>query len=106
MGTSPSANLAVSATTDDLALLRQVTAFGQELAGTLRRASVIDLLLRHIRESLAPTEISLTLFHRDTEAQDFSQSWPPGRPDRGPLMQLVERRGPLILPDGLAPLVE
>ena len=83
-----------------------MTAFGQELAGTLRRASVIDLLLRHIRESLAPIEISLTLFHRDTEAQDFSQSWPPGRPDRGPLLQLVERRGPLILPDGLEPLVE
>ena len=42
---------------DDLALLRQVTAFGQELAGTLRRASVIDLHLKHIREILAPVEI-------------------------------------------------
>ena len=106
MVTPPSTNLATSATADDLALLRRVTAFGQELAGTLRRASVIDLLLRHIRESLAPTEIALALFHRDTEAQDFSQAWPAGRPDRGPLLQLVERRGPLILPDGLAPLVE
>ncbi len=104
MITPPSVNLAASA--DDLALLHRVTAFGQELAGTLRRASVIDLLLRHIRETLAPNEIALALFHRDTEAQAFSHAWPAGRPDRGPLLELVERRGPLILPDGLTPLVE
>ena len=101
MVTPPSSNLAASATTDDLALLRQVTAFGQELAGTLRRASVIDLLLRHIRESLSPTEIALTLFHRDADAQDFVHAWPAGRSDRRPLLQLVERLGPLVLPDGL-----
>ena len=92
MVTPPSTNLAASATTDDLALLRRVTAFGQELAGTLRRASVIDLLLRHIRESLAPTEIALTLFHRDADAQDFVHAWPAGRPDRRPL--LAARRAP------------
>ena len=46
-------------------------AFGQELAGTLRRASVMDALLRHIRENLAPTEIALALFHHDVDAQDF-----------------------------------
>jgi two-component system NtrC family sensor kinase len=103
MVTPPSANLTASA--DDLALLQRVTAFGQELAGTLRRASVIDLLVRHIRESLGPTEISLALFHRDTEAQAFSQAWPTGRPDRTALLELVERRGPLILPDGLDALV-
>ncbi|MGN6393042.1 MAG: hybrid sensor histidine kinase/response regulator [Gemmatimonadales bacterium] len=101
----PSANPALGATTDDLALLRRVTAFGQELAGTLRRASVIDLLLRHIRESLSPTEISLTLFHRDADAQDVVHAWPPGRPDRRALLQLVERLGPVVLPDGLGALV-
>src|SRR5690349_14042145 len=100
----PSANLAASSA-DDLALLQRVTAFGQELAGTLRRASVIDLLLRHIRESLAPTEIALALFHRDTEAQAFGHGWPTGRPDRRALLELVERRGPMILPHGLDPLV-
>src|SRR5690242_14730206 len=105
MVTPPSANPALGATTDDLALLRRVTAFGQELAGTLRRASVIDLLLRHIRESLSPTEISLTLFHRDTEAQEVVHAWPPGRPDRRALLQLVERLGPVVLPDGLEALV-
>ena len=66
---------------------------------------MIDLLVRHIRESLAPTEIALALFHRDTEARAFSQAWPAGRPDRTALLELVERRGPLILPDGLDALV-
>lgn len=103
MVTPPSANLAAS--TDDLALLRRVTGFGQELAGTLRRASVIDLLLRHIRESLSPTEIALTLFHRDADAHDYVHAWPSGRPDRRPLLELIEGRGPLILPEGLDSLV-
>src|SRR5882724_77989 len=105
MVTPPSTNIAASATTDDLTLLRRVTAFGQELAGTLRRASVIDLLLRHIRESLSPTEIALTLFHRDADARDFVHAWPAGRPDRTPLLHLIERRGALVLPDGLGRLV-
>jgi signal transduction histidine kinase len=105
MVTPPSTNLALGASPDDLALLRRVTAFGQELAGTLRRASVIDLLLRHIRESLSPTEIALTLFHRDADAQDVVHAWPTGRPDRRALLQLVERLGPSVLPDGLDALV-
>jgi len=33
----------------DLELVRRLTAFGQEVAGTLRRASVVDLLVRHVR---------------------------------------------------------
>jgi PAS domain S-box-containing protein len=102
----PPSNLAATASADDLALLRRVTAFGQELAGTLRRASVIDLLMRHIRESLSPTEIALALFHPDAEARDVVHAWPTGRPDRRPLLQLVEQRGPLVLADGLTPLVE
>ncbi len=105
MTTPPSANLAAAAAPHDLALLRRVTAFGQELAGTLRRASVIDLLLRHIRESLSPTEIALALFDRDTDSHDYVHAWPAGRPDRGGLLALVERRGSLILPDGLDALV-
>ncbi|HET6577421.1 MAG TPA: ATP-binding protein [Gemmatimonadales bacterium] len=103
---TPPSNLAATASADDLALLRLVTAFGQELAGTLRRASVVDLLLRHIRESLSPTEIALALFHPDADARDFVHAWPAGRPDRRPLLQLVEQLGPLVLSDGLAPLVE
>jgi two-component system NtrC family sensor kinase len=107
MSNPPSPNIASPAgPRDDPALLRRVTAFGQELAGTLRRASVIDLLVRHIREALAPKEIAISLLAREPEGKDFSQTWPAGRPDRRPILELVERHGALALPDGLDRLVE
>ncbi len=72
----------------------------EELAGTLRRASVVDLLLRYVRESLSPTEIALVLFHRDADAADFVHSWPAGRPDRRVLLELASGRGPLLAEGG------
>jgi hypothetical protein len=90
MSIPPLTNIASSSESrDDLALLRRVTAFGQELAGTLRRASVIDLLVRHIREALAPKEIAIFLLPREPGGKDFSQTWPGGRPDRRPILELV-----------------
>ena len=47
--------------------MRRLTVFGQELAGTLRRASVVDALLRHIREAFGPAEIAVSLDHRDVD---------------------------------------
>src|SRR5918995_3028109 len=90
---------------DDLVMLRRVIAFGQELAGTLRRASVVDALLRHVRENLAPTEIALSLFHHDVDAQDSLHVWPPRGPARQQLLEHVSRRGAQGLPDGLGPLL-
>jgi two-component system NtrC family sensor kinase len=90
----------------DLVLLRRVTALAQELAGTLRRASVVDLLVRHIRETLAPTEIALALLNRDADARDFVHAWPSGRPERSPILELTSRRGPLLLSDGLDSLTQ
>jgi two-component system NtrC family sensor kinase len=84
-----------------LALLLRVTAFGQELAGTLRRASVVDALVRRIQESLSPSEIALALFDPEGEGRDFFQSWPPGSPDRRALLDLAGRRGPLLVTQGL-----
>src|SRR5512134_900980 len=78
---------------EDLAVLRRVIAFGQELAGTLRRASVVDALLRHVRENLGPTEIALSLFHHDVDAQDSLHVWPPRGPSRQQLLEHVSRRG-------------
>jgi two-component system, NtrC family, sensor kinase len=86
----------------DLALLRRVTAFGQELAGTLRRASVVDALVRHIRETLSPTEIAIALFHRDAETRDYPHAWPVGRPDRRSLLELAAPQGARVYPEGLA----
>ncbi len=89
----------------DLTLLRRVTAFGVELAGTLRRASVVDALLRHARETLGPTEIAVALFHRDADTRDYPHSWPPDRPDRRPILEIAARHGARVYPDGLADLL-
>jgi two-component system NtrC family sensor kinase len=85
----------------DLDLVRRLTAFGQEVAGTLRRASVIDLLVRHVREALSPGEIAVALFQREAEALDFVLAWPPGRSNPRPLLDLASRRGPMLINDGL-----
>jgi PAS domain S-box-containing protein len=91
-------------TSGDLNLVRRLTAFGQEVAGTLRRASVIDLLVRHVRESLAPSEIAVALFQQ-TGTTDFVLGWPPGRFNPRPLLELASRRGALLIHDGLEALL-
>jgi len=88
----------------DLELVRRLTAFGQEVAGTLRRASVIDLLVRHVRESLTPSEIAVALFQQ-AETIDFVLGWPPGRANPRPLLELASRRGPLLIHDDLEALL-
>jgi two-component system, NtrC family, sensor kinase len=91
---------------DDLAMLRRVIAFGQELAGTLRRASVVDALLRHVRENFAPTEVALSLFHHDVDTRDtLHHAWPTRGPNRQLLLEHTSRSGALLLSDGLEPLV-
>jgi two-component system NtrC family sensor kinase len=107
MTNPPSTNLAtrsaeVGATADlDLELVRRLTAFGQEVAGTLRRASVIDLLVRHVREAFSPSEIAVALFQREAETIDFVLGWPPGRSNPRPLLELATRRGPMLIQDRL-----
>ncbi len=56
-----------------------MTAFGQELAGTLRRASVVDALVRRVQECLTPSEIALALFDPEGEGRDYFA----GLADRG-----------------------
>src|SRR5436189_4864725 len=90
--------------TSGLELVRRLTVFGQEVAGTLRRASVIDLLVRHVRESLSPSEIAVALFQQ-AETIDFVLGWPPGRSNPRPLLELASRRGPLLIHDGLETLL-
>jgi two-component system, NtrC family, sensor kinase len=104
MTNPPSTKLALEPDLDastGLDLVRRLTAFGQEVAGTLRRASVVDLLVRHVRESLAPSEIAVALFQREAETIDFVLGWPPGRTNPRPLLELATRRGPLLIQDGL-----
>lgn len=84
--------------------MRRLTAFGQEVAGTLRRASVIDLLVRHVRETLTPSEIAVALYQH-AETIDFVLGWPPGRSNPRPLLELASRRGPLLIHDDLETLL-
>ncbi|HEY8256092.1 MAG TPA: ATP-binding protein [Gemmatimonadales bacterium] len=86
--------------------VEHLTSFAQELAGTLRRASIVDLLVRHIQRSHSPTEIALALFQRGPDIQDLVHHWPAGRPDRQPLLAVAEREGAMLLTDGLTTLVE
>ena len=74
------------------------------MAGTLRRASVIDLLVRHVRETLTPSEIAVALFQH-AETIDFVLGWPPGRSNPRPLLELASRRGPMLIHDGLETLL-
>jgi two-component system NtrC family sensor kinase len=103
--TNPPSSKLASGSDADLDLVRRLTAFGQEVAGTLRRASVIDLLVRHVRESLTPSEIAVALFQREAETIDFVLGWPPGRTNPRPLLELATRRGPLLINDGLDALL-
>jgi two-component system, NtrC family, sensor kinase len=85
----------------DLDLVRRLTTFGQEVAGTLRRASVIDLLVRHVREALSPSEIAVALFERNAETIDFVLGWPPGRSNPRPLLELASRSGAKLIQGGV-----
>ena len=70
------------------------------MAGTLRRASVIDLLVRHVREALTPSEIAVALYQQ-AETIDFVLGWPPGRTNPRPLLELASRRGPMLVRDNV-----
>jgi two-component system NtrC family sensor kinase len=89
-----------------LALVRRVTAFGQELAGTLRRASVIDLLMRHIRDGLQASEVTVGLFNRDSAGIEVVHTWPSSGADRHGLLELASRRGPVLVESEVTRLLQ
>jgi two-component system, NtrC family, sensor kinase len=92
--------------TTAVSAVEHLTSFAHELAGTLRRASIVDLLVRHIQRSHTPTEIALALFQRGPDIHDLVHHWPAGRPDRQALLAVAEREGPMLLANGLTPLVD
>ncbi len=55
-----------------------VTAFGTELAGTLRRGPIVDLLIRRIQDTFAPSEIGVALYPEDGRSGAELHSWPAG----------------------------
>ena len=61
--------------------------------------------MRHIRETLSPTDIAVALFHRDADTRDYPQTWPPGRPDRRAILELTAPQGARLYPEGLGSLL-
>ena len=82
-------------------LVERLTAFAHELAGTLRRTSIVDLLIEHVRDGLAPVEIAVILYNKDTEDPDVLHIWPVPSRDRRTVLELASRRGPTLLSDSL-----
>ena len=80
-------------------------AFGHELAGTLRRASVVDALVRQVRENFTPTEVGLCLFHHDVDGGDTLHAWPARGPNRQQLLEHASRAGAMVLTDGIDALL-
>ncbi len=86
-------------------LVERLTGFAHELAGTLRRASVVDLLVRHIRDNLSPAEVAVALFNKDTGDDDALHTWPATAPSRRAVLEFAAQRGPLVVGDGLEQLL-
>jgi two-component system, NtrC family, sensor kinase len=87
-------------------LVERLTAFAHELAGTLRRTSIVDLLIEHVREGLSPVEIAVILYNKDTDDPDVLHIWPsPGR-ERRTVLELASRRGPTLVSDSLRARLE
>ena len=82
-------------------LVERLTAFAHELAGTLRRTSIVDLLIEHVRDGLSPVEIAVILYNKDTEDPDVLHIWPVPNRDRRSVLELASRRGPTLLSDSL-----
>lgn len=59
-------------------LAQQVTAFGAELAGTLRRGPIVDLLVRRIRDTFSPAEIAVAIHPEDDRTGPELHTWPAG----------------------------
>ncbi|MDQ2669113.1 MAG: ATP-binding protein, partial [Gemmatimonadota bacterium] len=90
----------------ELALLQRAAAFGRALAGTLRRASIVDLLFAHIRDAIAPSEVTVGLLDRDTDSVETLRTEPTARPDRQALLELAARRGAVLASGDLAGRLE
>src|SRR6266545_2218852 len=84
-------------------LLYRLTALSQELAGTFRPATIVELVARALSEQLAPERLSIILLDVNTNrlVVAYHNGPRPATTDE-PLLQLALRRGPLVFPDRVA----
>ncbi|PYP31428.1 MAG: hypothetical protein DMD49_08130 [Gemmatimonadetes bacterium] len=78
-------------------LLGRLTTLSQELAGTFRPATAVDLVARTLTELLAPDRLSIVLLDAVSNrlAAAYDSGPEPANTD-DPLLQLALRRGPLL----------
>jgi two-component system NtrC family sensor kinase len=84
-------------------VLQRLTGLSQELAGAFRTATIVELVARAITEQLAPERLSIMLLDIDTNGLvvAYHNGPRPATTDE-PLLQLALRRGPLVIPEGVA----
>jgi signal transduction histidine kinase len=61
---------------DAIEVARRITEFGADLAGVLRRAPVVELLMRHVRETFSPTVVAVSLKPDDGGGAPELHIWP------------------------------
>jgi two-component system NtrC family sensor kinase len=84
-------------------VLHRLTELSQELAGTFRPATIVELVARAITEQLAPERLSIMLLDLDSNGLvvAYHNGPRPATTDE-PLLQLALRRGPLVIPERVA----
>jgi two-component system NtrC family sensor kinase len=84
-------------------ILHRLTALSQELAGTFRPATIVELVARVLTEQLAPDRLSVMLLDpNDNRLHIAYHDGPRPATTEEPLLQLALRRGPLAFPDRVA----
>jgi len=84
-------------------VLNRLTALSQELAGTFRPVTIVEIIARVLTEQLAPGRLSIMLLDVDTNRLVVNHhNGPRPATTDDPLLQLALRRGPLVFPDTVA----
>ena len=84
-------------------VLHRLTELSQELVGAFRPATIVEMVARAITEQLAPERLSIMLLDVDSNGLivAYHNGPRPATTDE-PLLQLALRRGPLVIPEGVA----
>lgn len=84
---------------DGAAVAGRVAEFGAELAGVLRRASIIDLLIQHVGATFTPSVVAVALHPDDRDPAPAMHVWPAGAACPPELLDAGEA-GPRFVSEG------
>ncbi|HEX6643722.1 MAG TPA: ATP-binding protein [Gemmatimonadales bacterium] len=69
-----------------------VSAFARDLAGTLRRGSIVELFIRRLQDTFAPSSVAVAL-DEDGRGEPDLHTWPAGSADAGPILAAAREGG-------------